>query len=761
MSVTEVLKYIGIDEENVENLKCQKPSYTITKSYDNSMLYKIYKFVKVKDIDILISNTDRTTDIKERYALSQPINEYIKENYQEFEHLASIAKVSEIEELENFQKELNNHMPYFVRYEKNYIWQIYYSKEDNRYFMLFPAREGDISVLFFMIKQKLQNPETIIYVPICKAAYEEYYLKNEEITDIENYLFLFTKELPTIFEVERKEKTTYIVGKAKLKEGLVSKYRIEIKSREDAEEVYTLLKALFILTTETSYKYKFEPTISKDGSLNFEYEGESINSDNLAEFISREANIQNDRKEDIIKSIEDTREKLENIKREVNSLSEIYRNYEKQIVAFLECKKSVFKKVKFFFKKTKKPETYVTIEGKEYIEEDEETIVEKKKNSMKKLDLLISKKAGQAEEKLESGELEDEENTDNEYKVQSYTLADLIRMCKENLEKDSEYKNLKADFNAMKIKRKNMKSKIDNAKDYVAEIEKHKKSIVAFWKFTSKDAVPNLTKGSEVEQENKLQVSFNFDEDMQEVGQKADSIQKQKLSTDECNSIYACNYILKSINAVFTGKDEDKILSEELESLKKHYKNSKKTEIFGEFEEDYTKVKNLGNNKHRENKKNIYGVLKVNDRTILDEYKNTVENIVKMLNEAYKKITSVVEFPVYYSRGGEGKYIIADIDPKNIIDNYDNTSYNKSKEKSYDCRVFKTNITKDMHILYLSNITYYDNYNKTLPNGMDEGTKVIIKLDEINSGKQSEINIIEQEDLYNVKVKNIKVIENN
>ena len=248
---------------------------------------------------------------------------------------------------------------------------------------------------------------------------------------------------------------------------------------------------------------------------------------------------------------------------------------------------------------------------------------------------------------------------------------------------------------------------------------------------------------------------------MQEVGQKADSIQKQKLSIDECNSIYACNYILKSINAVFTGKDEDKILSEELENLKKHYKSNKKTEIFGEFEEDYTKVKNLGNNKHRENKKNIYGVLKVNDKTTLEEYKNTVEDIVKMLNEAYKKITSVAEFPVYYSRGGAGKYIIADIDPKNIIDDYDNTSYNKSKEKSYDCRVFKTNITKDMHILYLSNITYYDNYNKTLPLGMDISDACLIDLDmyKLKQVKKDEFRVNKLENEFKIQSKKIKLIE--
>ncbi len=550
-------------------------------------------------------------------------------------------------------------------------------------------------------------------------------------------------------KLRKKEKKNTLHGKTKVNEGLVSKYRIDIESREEAEEIYTLLKALFILTTETGYKYTFQPTINKNGSLIFKYEEKNITSENLAEFITKEAIKQNERKEDVCKDIEELKEKLEDIKKTVNSLAEAYRTYEKQIVMFLECKKSVFKRVKFFFKKTKLNETYVTIEGKEYVEDDEETIVEKKKNSMRKLNMLIKKKSGQAQDDIEEAEdKEIEEETSKECKTtpKVYTISDLIRICKENSNLESEYKNAKADFNAMKIKKKNMKSKIDNAKDYLFEIEKHKKSIVDFWKFTSKDAVPNLTKGDESTEESKLQANFNFDEDMTEVGQRADGIQKQKLSIDECNSIFSCNYIINSINAVLTGKNENEILANDLEKLKKKYKGSKKTEIFGEFEEDYTKIKNLGNNKHRENKKNIYGVLKLNDRTTLEEYRNSVENIVKMLNEAYRKITSVAEFPVYYKNAEVGKYVVADIDPKNLIDNN---------------IIYKTNITKDMHILYLSNITYYDNYNKTLPNGMDEGTKVIIKLDEIHKSKENEINIVESDGQYNIKIKNIKMIDVN
>ena len=191
---SEVLEYIGLDlNKEYKNLKFTKPEFNIAKSYDNSMLYKVYKMLPIKDIEILISYTDRTTEIKERYLTAKPINEYIKEDQENFLELVKQAKVDEIEQIENTQKEFQKHIPYFVRYDKNYLWQIYYSNADKKYFMLFPAREGETSVLFYLIKKKLENSSDKIYVPICKEDYDENILKKAEITNIETYISLFTK----------------------------------------------------------------------------------------------------------------------------------------------------------------------------------------------------------------------------------------------------------------------------------------------------------------------------------------------------------------------------------------------------------------------------------------------------------------------------------------------------------------------------------------------------------------------------------------
>ena len=300
----------------------------------------------------------------------------------------------------------------------------------------------------------------------------------------------------------------------------------------------------------------------------------------------------------------------------------------------------------------------------------------------------------------------------------------------------------------MNNKKKNLEKRVKNANEYIEEIEKHKKSIFDFWKFAKKDENPALVEGEESFLPKKLEVSFNIEEDMQEFAEKADRLQKQKLSIDECNSIFACKYVLNSINAVMTGKNEDKFLKEDLENLKSKYTGNKRTEIFGEIEEDYTKIKNLNNKKHRENKKNIYSILRVNDKTTIEDFRNTIENIVRLINEAYKKITAIANFEIYYTDDKENEYTIAEINPKSInLDNID--------EKV----VYKLQLNKDDNVLYFSNITYYDNYNQTLPSGMDESTSVLVKLGRKKNRKEITINVLSEKDLYSVKINKIKVVE--
>ena len=58
---------------------------------------------------------------------------------------------------------------------------------------------------------------------------------------------------------------------------------------------------------------------------------------------------------------------------------------------------------------------------------------------------------------------------------------------------------MKLDINAMELKITNLTKKIENAELYINEIEKHKKSIFEFWKFTNKDEISTLTQGEQEE----------------------------------------------------------------------------------------------------------------------------------------------------------------------------------------------------------------------------------------------------------------------
>ena len=199
------------------------------------------------------------------------------------------------------------------------------------------------------------------------------------------------------------------------------------------------------------------------------------------------------------------------------------------------------------------------------------------------------------------------------------------------------------------------------------------------------------------------------------------------------------------------GKEEKEVLEKDLENLKEKYTGNKRTEIFGDIEEDYTKIKNLNNKKHRENNKNIYSILRINDKTTYEEYKSAVEDLVRLLNEAYKKITAIADFNVYYTQEENEGYTIAEIDSKNI-------DLKSLKDKT----IFKIHINEDDNILYFSNIIYFDNLNKTLPRGMDVTLDTLVKLKKHKNKKETFVNVLEDDggiDIYNVKINKIKVVD--
>ena len=720
-----ILDYIGLKLSKIpKELQAEKPEFEVTKGFDNSELYKVYKKISPKKVEILISNTDRTTDIRRRYDESVPIQTYIKENKDDFNELIKKTSVSKIQELEEIQERLKKDTPYFVRYDKNYLWQIYYSKIDKKYFMLFPANEGESEVLFYMIKQKLSKESSTIFVPVCKEEPSEELLDSKKLSDIENYIWMFTKKWPKVIEIQGKgTNKLYITGETKIQDNLKSKYRVVFENKEQAEEYYNYLKALFIITTETKYTYKFDTIINKKGELSFSYNNEEITPDNLKNFISDETIRQMSVKLKAVENIKEDKKQLDELNKIIDEQSEIYTKQEKQIVQFMECKKSFFKRVKFFFKSNKN---------------------ESLKN--RKLILNVNKK-------IEETKLDEIAPAIDDVKVEKnitelFTIPDLMKTTLDTKNVCNEEKKVLADIRAAKLKQINLNQKIKNAENYIDEIESHKKNLFDFWRFTNKDNQTELAEGrGEDDQETEKKVSvFDLDEDMESLGEKADEIQRKKLSIDEQNAIFIAQYLLPSINSSVTKRDTY-VIEQGYDELMEKYKSKGKDEVlFGGMKDDYTKVKMLKNKKHRENEKDIFGVLKFNTKTSLEDFKEIIRKNGILLNEAYQKITSQYDMPIFYKERKRG-YVFGELNPYNLVDD---TSIEK---------VYKTNANEQTHLVYMSNIIFYDNINKTLPLGMDKSSKVIFKVGNLKKAGEKVVNILIEKDDYNAEIRTIKIIE--
>ena len=766
----DVLEYIGLDLENIPQKLLEAEPIHFS-DFSNSNVYKVYDYVSVHDLEILITPLDRTAEIRERYKTAKPLSAYLQTDDRKtkeiFNDVLDLASVNEIKKLEDLQEKLKN-IPYFVKYDKNYLWQIYYSKEDNKYFMLFPANEGETSVLFYIIKKKLEKEDTKIFVPINKLDYKGNLLTSMQINDLENYIWLFTNEWPNIYEVSGKY--LYVTGHTKVKKLFNTYYRNVFDNKNDAEKFYMLLKALFILTTETNYKYNFEPYVNETGELELEFNNENSNDfaknnrkieeqsnenekkvleskkgfkanksdselitvQNLADFVDKQVELQRLRKTDLEEEIVRNEEILKELKEYVKKQNDIYVMQEKQIVMFLDCKKSFFKKISYFFK------------AKKFI--------------MPKLDNKL-------ENELEGSSREDVDKKNEINLSGSYTIKELVSAFNSANEVEVKARNVRGDLKALKLKKENYARKIENAKKYLDEIESHKKSIFEFWKFSNKDELPALSEGESIETA-ETKANANLDKDI--IGVRADSLQRQKLSNDEINALYLFYKIPEAFNNVI---DRNKTLERTLEILKN--KTSKRSLV--NLINDYTSVKKINSKEHRENERNEIAILKINENTTLEEFKEKIEYYKKALETAYNKIYAITNMPVYIKKSdAQNEFVLADMNPEKLIeeniknaeikrdiDLKNETNGEKDKTGEREIELVKINLDKENHALYLTNIVFFDNQNKTLPIGMDLSSKVVIKLDEAKKKfrEKQEIYLIDKINDFEVKNRKIKIFE--
>ena len=755
-TIKEKLEYLGLDLEKIpKNIKQSEPlEFRIPKFYDEEQ-YKQYRYVNIKDIEILLSPTNRMDEIEEKYKKASPLADYLDNKSEEnilkhttFLKMLNNFSIEEVEKIEAEQEKLSKKIPFKVKYQNNYLWQIYYSQNSDKYFMLVPTEDSDYSTFFYLLKKKLEKKRTgKIFVPIRNIEYTSEFLKKSEFEDIENYLWLFTKDWPLIYEVYDKSDNLclYIVGETEVYQKIRSIYRVKLETKEETVEFYKLLKVMFILQTELPHYFNFKTNIGKNGEIEFYLEDKKLQYENITEWLNSEFEKGQDKLEEVEELIKNGDKRLKELKTEIAMQEIEYLAKEKQISTFLECKKTFFGKFKYYFKYSKK----------------------KNKNKIKKED----------EQDLEN--IEDVNNDDMEelpkkrrrIKKDNYNLEELTQLYKIINEKETELKNIVMDINSLKLKSKNMQKKIENASLYIAEIDSHKKSIFEFWKYSNKDEMSSLPEGEEEEVNivRKITKTFDYEQDFENFGNTMDKLQRKNLSKDETDSVYILTTnLLPIINKIkindFQPKDIDNTLKEiKKEAIEERDLTEKEEfDIFGGIVQDSTKVSKIKNKRHRELPKDRFSILEVNKNTKQIGFKLALENVISNVKTALTKVEIQEDISVYKiivdDKIDDRKINVFDINPENEI----NTNIENENNKF---NFYKINLKQGTNAVSFTNCIFYDNQNKTLPVGQDLSTKILVDISklELKLKEKKTFKMVEFEnkndDFSKVEIKTINVFE--
>jgi len=741
-NIIEKFKYLGLDLDKIpDNIKnFQKLDYRPLK-YNSEHAYRVYKYVNINDIQIMLTPTNRLNDITEKYGKAIPLWAYLTpdseeniERHTKFLSMLSKMNVDSIEEIANEQKLLNRSIPFKVKYSKDYLWQIYYSEDTNKYFMLVTTEDLDYSAFFFLLKKQLEakksEKEERIFVPISYTDYSRDYLNKTQISDIENYLWLFTKEWPLVYEVYDKDDnlSIQITGKTFIYDDIQSDYKVTLSNKEEAVKLYKLLKALFIMKTEVSNHYNIRLSIDDKGSLEFNINNKKVIYEILSSIVREEYLKAEEKKINLIEEKTEKEKELDVLQKKSNKLEKEYLEKEKQISTFLEYKKTFFGRVKYFFK-------------------------------YKKINLTKEKEQKQKEQDIKLIRI-------NKYAdiKKNYTLEELIELYKQIDKEESKIKNLDLDIKALEQKTNNLGSKVKNATQYIKEIDEHKKSIFEFWRFTHKDNAAELPAGEVKEENNKsIKKFFDYEFDFEDLSMKLDDIQRKNLTKEELDSIYlTATFILEDINKI---SNNEEIKEERLEFLKQKAKeensllDKENFDIFGGMTYD-NKLKILANKKHREIERQVFRILDINKNTTIDEYTEYIKQVIKNLESAFKKIKIPVDLPGYKAatKKIENKFEIFNLKGKEAI-------YNLLKEDVSEISLYKINLKENTPVLVFSNIVYFENSNKTLPLGMNVSENVLLNnnLIELKLKSEEQIKIVSYKNpndkLSDIQVKTIKVEE--
>lgn len=756
--IEDKLEYLGLELDNIpKKLKEFEPlEFRVSRFYDEKQ-YRQYRYIPVQDLQILLSPTNRLEELGEKYKKASPLYEYLdnekEENILKYTTFLNMLKNFNIEDVENVEKEQNNlnrEIPFKIKYQGNYLWQIYYSENTDKYFMIVPTEDTDYSTFFYILKKKIENKKNAkIFVPVSNVKYSNKFWTKSAFEDMENYLWMFTKDWPLIYEVydKNEELSIQIIGETNVYGKIKTPYKIELKTAKEANEFYKLIKALFILQTELPHYFNFTTNIDENCSLEFYLEDQKIQYKYMTSFIRDQYKVALKSRKEIRSKIRFYKKKLEELKQIAAEQDIEYIAKEKQISTFLECKKSFFGKVKYFFKYSKKSNKV----RKEAEEQEYEEIEENNQEELPK----AMQEAKKEKKKIPIKKV--------------YTLEELIENYKELEKLETEMKNLLMDVNALKLKNKNMEKKIQNAAKFIEEIDSHKKSIFEFWKYSNKDEMAVLPEG-ELEEVNvikRIEKIFDYEEDFEELGKKLDRMQRKNLSKEEIDATFiASTNVVGILNKIKINDIMPEDIEKSLKEIKKEAIDEKSLaeeyDIFGNLIEDNIKVKKIKNKKHRELPRDKYNILDVNKNTKQIGYKLTLQSIIKNVTSALEKGVIPENLPVYKAvlddKLNNKEINVFNINPEEEIKDAMIEDGNK-------INLYKINVKEGTNGVAFTNIIFYDNQNKTLPLGMDLSTKLILNTAKLHlnllSKKTFKVAKLEDEkdDFSEVLVKDVEVYE--
>ena len=694
----------------------------------------IYKYYLQRQIDYLVlqKNTGKAVPL---FAYLNPNEEENIERHTKFLSMVSNMDVQEIQEIEQEQKVLSKKIPFKVKYPKDFLWQIYYSEYTDKYFMLVTTEDLDQTAFFYLLKKQLENKnrkkEEKIFVPISYTDYSREYLNKTQVADIENYIWLFTKEWPLVYEVYDKDNNLniQITGKAFVYDDIQSDYKISLNNKEEAIKFYKLLKALFIMKTEVSNHYNITLSIDNKGSIEFNINNKKVIYEILSSIVKEEYLKAEDKKISLIDDKNKKEKELDKLQKKSNKLEKEYLEKEKQISTFLECKKTFFGKVKYFFKYKKV------------------NLTKQKEEKEKQQDIKLIRINKYADVKS------------------NYTLEELIELYKQIDKEETKVKNLELDIKALEQKTISLENKVKNATQYIKEIDEHKKSIFEFWKFTNKDKAAELPEGEQKqESDNSIKKIFDYEFDFEDWSIKLDEFQRNNLSREELDSIYlTTTFALNDINKISNGEQiTEEYLNEIKEKAKKENSLLEKEnfDIFAGMAYD-NKLKILANKKHREVEREVFRILDINKNTTLENYIDNIKQAIKNLDSAFQKVKLSVDLPVYKVDSEKldvKAFNVFNIEGKEAICNF---SENDKKKLN----LYKINLKEKTPILAFTNIAYFENNNKTLPVGMNisEGILLNNNLMELELKAKQEIKMVTyknpKDQLSDIEIKTIKVEE--